>query len=722
MAVKVAGEMRKAQGFEKSGQWAEAEKCYRAILASFPKNARARQGLAAVIQKVSTPSSDTLRTLSELYRSQRFTEMLALAESQSHSFPRSEQIWNLLGAASERLGDLKRAKHAFQKAVEINPARASSHGNLGAIFEHEGDFEQVLVCFSRALSLEPETPKYLLSRGNAHLALESSSEAIRDLEACVEVAPRNHKAQQLLADARRKSGMNERASSGLFETIKVLESDALQAPNNTAFQMQLADSYESLANAYCAEKKNDNAIAFYEKSLAIKPGNVSALANKLHTQTHQCDWRAYAEFTQYHSEIGIDDSGLQPWAFLSFEDNPAKQLKRSENYARQWSLDRPRYEPGQDRKKLRIGYFSSDLSDHATLVLLTGMLEHHDREAFEVFFYGLKAPRQSTLFSRLLAAVDHFVDISDLESERAVERARADNLDLAIDLKGYTEDARTDLFFAGMAPVQINYLGFPGTLGTAAFDYVLADATVIPKEARQHYNEAVLEMPHSYQPNDRVQLMAPTPTRSEFGLPETAVVLCCFNSNYKITPEEFDIWMRILRRNAETVLWLLDGGATVQANLRREAENRGVSGDRLHFARKIRRDKHLARHKVADLFLDTFNVNAHTTASDALYAGLPLVTRTGKQFAARVGASLCKAVGMDDLVATNSATYEAIIETLVQDAEKRQEVRDRLARNLQTAPLFQTEAYTRHLEAGYRAAWDNWRAGNAPTDIEIAAT
>jgi len=721
MADNIASELRKGRAFEKIGNWASAELCYRAILSKFPKNVRARKALADVKHKSGVAPTETLQKLSDLYRAQKFADVAALAETQSREFPRSEKLWNLLGAAAERLGDLNRAKHAFCKAAEINPKRASGHANIGAILERQGLFDEALPHFSQALHLAPATPKYLLFRGNALFALENFADAITDLEACVELDPNNHKAQQLLGDARRKSGRPASAASGLLDAVKLLEADSLQNPGNAGIHTQLAETYESLANAYCAEDNKDAAIAAYEKALHLNPKSEAALANKLHTQIHQCDWRAYREFDEVHKDIGIDGGGLQPWAFLGFEDNPAKQRLRSEVFARQWSLARPAFPPRNEPTKLRIGYFSSDLYDHATLVLLTGMLEHHDRESFEVFFYGLTRPRESALFSRLLSAVEHFRDLSDLDGEAAVASARQDALDIAIDLKGYTEDARTDLFFAGLAPVQINYLGYPGTLGSTAFDYIVADATVIPDCARAHYTESVIALPHSYQPNDRVQGVARTPTHEEAGLPEDVVVLCCFNSNYKITPAEFDIWMRLMRKHNNTVLWLLDGGETPKQNLRKEAELRGVNPERLVFAPKVRRDRHLARHRLADLFLDTFNVNAHTTASDALYTGLPVITRAGSQFAARVGASLCCAVGMDNLVASDSAEYEAMIDQHLQNPDILAATRDRLARNLQNAPLFQTEAYTRHLEAGFQAAWDNWQAGKAPTSIQIKA-
>jgi len=328
-----------------------------------------------------------------------------------------------------------------------------------------------------------------------------------------------------------------------------------------------------------------------------------------------------------------------------------------------------------------------------------------------------------------LATADVVLLVGDLtfgrteQAEEIVARARADRLDIAIDLKGYTHGARNGPFFARMAPLQVNYLGYPGSLGAPVYDYIIADDMVIPPAQRAAYDEHVIYLPHSYQPNDNGRAIAPESlTRAACGLPGEAVVLCCFNASYKIGPREFDIWMRVLHKVARAVLWLLDSNPWARENLRREARARGIDPARLIFAERLPHERHLARQGLADLFVETFNVNAHTTASDALWAGLPVLTCPGAQFAARVGASLCRAVGMDDMIAAEPADYEARLLRLARDPAALRALRARLAATLPAAPLFDTDAYTHQFEAGLRMAWDRWNSGAPACDIHVPAS
>jgi predicted O-linked N-acetylglucosamine transferase (SPINDLY family) len=308
-----------------------------------------------------------------------------------------------------------------------------------------------------------------------------------------------------------------------------------------------------------------------------------------------------------------------------------------------------------------------------------------------------------------------------LSDQQAADLARRDELDIAVDLKGYTGDSRLGIFAWRPAPIQISYLGYPGTLAAPFIDYVIADKVVIPEEMRQHYAESVFYLPDSYQVNDNTRTIADRQlTRAEVGLPEAGFVFCCFNSSYKITPQEFDIWMRLLDRVEGSVLWLFEANQWAPDNLRREAEKRAIDPDRLVFAERLPQAEHLARHRLADLFLDTFNVNAHTTASDALWAGLPVVTRLGRGFAARVAGSLLQAVGLPELVTTTSEDYEALALDLATDPARLSTIKARLATNRLTMPLFDSEALTRHIEAAYETVYGNYLTGDEPRDIVIS--
>jgi predicted O-linked N-acetylglucosamine transferase (SPINDLY family) len=349
---------------------------------------------------------------------------------------------------------------------------------------------------------------------------------------------------------------------------------------------------------------------------------------------------------------------------------------------------------------VRLGYFSADFHDHATMHLMAGLLREHDRARFEIHAYSYGRTPGGAQREALLGRVDHFADVADLSDRAVVELARGHGLDLAIDLKGYTRNGRSQLFAHRLAPVQVSYLGYPGTSGADFFDYLIADAVVVPDAELAHYSERVVRLPHSYQPNDDRRAIAPAQTtRARFGLPETGFVFCCFNQNYKIGPREWAIWMRLLQRVDGSVLWLLRSNKWAEANLRRAAKQAGVAPTRLVFAGRLHHAEHLERHRHADLFIDTFNVNAHTTASDALWAGLPVVTRPGRQFAARVAASLLTAIDLPELIAESDEAYETLILDLATDPARLAAIRAKLAANRLTAPLFDTVRYTRDFES-----------------------
>ena len=322
---------------------------------------------------------------------------------------------------------------------------------------------------------------------------------------------------------------------------------------------------------------------------------------------------------------------------------------------------------------------------------------------------------------RVSAAMDRFVDVRTKADREVAELSRSLEVDIAVDLKGFTKESRVGIFAERAAPIQVNYLGYPGTMGVDYIDYLIADPTVIPESAQRYYSEKIVYLPDSYQPNDsRRSISSKKVARTEEGLPEDRFVYCCFNGAYKISPAVFDVWMRILRRVEGSVLWLLEDNLQARDNLRKEAQRRGIAAERLIFARWTPLAEHLARHPLADLVLDTFPYNAHTTASDALWAGLPVLTRMGETFASRVGASLLKAVNLPELITATEAEYEELAVDLARDGERLQALRRKLEQNRLTAPLFDTVAYARHLESAYSAMFERYEAGLPPEHIHIA--
>lgn len=422
-----------------------------------------------------------------------------------------------------------------------------------------------------------------------------------------------------------------------------------------------------------------------------------------------CDWSAHDEFAAAADRLGLTGDAVTPFSMLAFEDNPERQAQRSRHYAQTSFPHDPLplpAKPERQPRRLRIGYFTANFREHAMAHLMAGMLREHDRTRFEIIAYSYGAARGEEMREKVMESVDRFIDIHTMTDRAVVDLVRRDEIDIAIDLQGYTQRSRSRLFAWRLAPVQINFLGFPGTMGADFIDYIIADRIVIPEAAEQFYSEKPVCLPHSYFPTDNQQRIDGANTeRRDFGLPDDGFVFCCFNQNYKIGPREFDIWMRLLGKVDGSVLWLLRSNRWVEANLRREASARGIDPARLIFAEKLPNAEHLARHRHADLFVDTFNVNAHTTATDALWTGLPVVTKAGRQFAARVAASLLSAVGLPELITETEEEYEALVLELATAPERFAAVRSKLATNRLTEPLFDTARYTRDFEAALEGTY-----------------
>lgn len=377
----------------------------------------------------------------------------------------------------------------------------------------------------------------------------------------------------------------------------------------------------------------------------------------------------------------------------------------------------PLHAPGN---RIRVGYYSADFHDHATLYLMAEMLETHDRERFELYGFSFGPDASGDMRTRVLPVFEKFIDVRAMSDREVAALSNNLGIDIAVDLKGFTGDGRPGLFAERCAPIQVNFLGYPGTLAADCIDYVIADEIVVSRQAQAEFTEHIVVLPHSYQPNDSKRKISDRVfARDELGLPQDNFVFCCLNNNYKISPEAFDGWMRILTAADKSVLWLMEGSKQAALNLRAEAEARGIDGARLVFAKRMPQAEHLARLRLADLFLDTLPYNAHTTASDALWAGLPVLTLAGRSFAGRVAASLLSALDVTDLIADSQEEYEAKAIAMAHNCEALAETKARLARNRTNSTLFDGRAFARAIEAAYEVMYARHRAGLAPERIEI---
>jgi predicted O-linked N-acetylglucosamine transferase (SPINDLY family) len=500
--------------------------------------------------------------------------------------------------------------------------------------------------------------------------------------------------------------------------------DAIEAYNKAlATKPDYAEAYSNMGNALQEQGKLEEAIKAYRKSLAIKPDYASVRAQCLYQLAHVCNWSSIEKDRHLLPKLGVQGEAIAPFSLLALEDAPDRHRLRSVKHSRAKYPQKATLlsaKPTEKSKRLRIGYFSADFHNHATMYLMAQVFAAHDKSHFEIFAYSYGPHKQDEMRQKLVSSVDMFHDVRELNDMQIVELARVEHLDIAVDLKGFTKNTRLAPFAYGLAPVQISYLGYPGTLGTDFMDYIVADPVVIPDDKRPYYPEKVIHLPNSYQPTDNTRVISEKIiTREDMGLPSKGFVFCCFNKNYKISPREFDIWMRLLGRVEGSFLWLLKSNELAEQNLKREAEARGINADRLVFAQKVPQAEHLARQKLADIFLDTFNVNAHTTTSDALWAGLPVVTKLGAGFAARVAGSLLTAIGLPELITESEEEYEAVALALATDPTQLAHIKAKLDRNRLTQPLFDSEMYTKHLEAGYQMAYDHYFYGRERSDIVV---
>ena len=470
----------------------------------------------------------------------------------------------------------------------------------------------------------------------------------------------------------------------------------------------------------------DEGIASYARALEIKPDLPFVPGRLFHAQAERADWSVRVPEASRASLIaGVRDgkSVCAPFAFLAITDDAAAQLQCAQVFARahaQSNAPRPRVRPDR-HAKLRVAYVSADLREHAVAYLLTAALERHDRERFETVGVSLRPAEASAEGARIRAAFDRFIDVSGMSDAATVAMLNDLEVDIAVDLNGYTQGFRPQIFALGAAPIQVGYLGYPGTLGGPFMDYLIADAFVIPPDARQFYSEAVVYLPDCFQANDATRAIGERADRATEGLPPAAFVFCCFNNSPKLNPGMFDVWMRLLAQVPESVLWLLGAEGTVSENLRREAVARGIAAERVILAGRIPYADHLARLALADLFLDTVPFNAGATASDALWAGLPVLTCAGEAFAARMAGSLLRAIGLPELITTDLETYERQALDLARQPQRLQSLRRRLVENRGTCPLFDTNRFVRHLESAYVEMWQRHARGEQPAAFTVVA-
>ena len=724
------------------------------------------------------PPSDQLQAIISVFTQGQLKQALSDASQMLEKFPNSAVLYNIAGASNAGLMQFDAAIDKYKQSLKIKPDYAKAYNNMAVALNHKGDSKAAVDSCKQALKIEPDyADAYnnmgiaLNDKGDRDAAIDSYKQALKinphdaevhnnmgvalkdkgDLMAAIESCKQSLKINPDFAEAYynmgiafKDNGDREAALEGYKQALKI-NPDYAKAYNNMGIILNdkgdvsaAIDSYEraikikpdypeayyNRGNALVKKGALEAAIKSFEMALKIKPDYQAARAGKLIQHSYMCDWAALEQDRHFVATLETSIESIEPFGILPLEDAPDRHRVRSETYAKKLygyktSLP-PVVRPSQKPQRLRIGYFSADFNAHPVAQLIAKVLEVHDRSQFEIYGYSIGPSKDDDMRQRLIKAFDVFIDVRDMNDKEVALLARQDKIDIAIDLTGYTENSRTGIFAYWAAPVQINYLGYPGTMGADFIDYIIADRTLIPMDRQKFYSEKPIYLPHHYQAQDNtLPISDDTPSRLDLGLPEKGFVFCAINNSYKIRASEFDIWMRLLGHVDGSVLWLLESNKWMKGNLYKEAQLRGISADRLVFAQKVSHEKYLAQFRKADLYLDTFNYNAGATASNALWAGLPVLTKLGESYTARMAGSLLTSIGLPELATHSEEDYESLALALATNPERLAQIRRTLADNRLSTPLFDTALFTKHLENGFEQVYQRYYDGKLPDDIFV---
>ena len=648
------------------------------------------------------------------------------------------------GVVLSRLGRLEAALESYDRAVAITPDEVLALFNRADVLRQLERTDEALASYDRIIAIKPDHAQSYCNRGVLLTELERYAEARADFDRALGISTDipdvyygrgrllhilRHFAEAL-ADYRRASMLNPDSVAPYLAQAEVLADtdrwqDALAGYDKVlALQPDYPQAHFSRANVLMKLRRHVEAIQAYERALAGKPDLPFASALLQHARMLICDWEGFdAAVEPIVAAVRSGERIFNPFPFLAMTEDPSIHYECARTFVQKFipakeDLSAPPHRPASE--KLRVGYFSCDFREHPVAMLLSELFESHDRSRFEVTAFSLGPDDSSAARERLTKAFDRFVDVRNTTDRDVALLARNHKIDIAIDLCGHTVGQRMGIFSHRAAPVQATWLGYAGTTGAGYFDYLIGDPTVIPPEHRPYFSEKIVYLPHCYLPNDSTRVIAAPPSREQVGLPAQGFVFCSFNNSYKFTPEVFSSWMRILRRVEDSVLWLAQNEPAAAKSLLREAERRDIDPRRLIFAgRTAGLPQHLARLQLADLFLDTLPYNAHSTAIDALWAGLPVLTRLGGSFAGRVAASLLRAIELPELVTTSIQQYEELAVALATNPIQLAEMRERLARNRLAAPLFDSRAFVRDLEAAYLGMYERYSRKLAPEHIYV---
>lgn len=682
----------RALALDKIGKHTEAEEVFQELIKLIPANADAFYGLG-----------------NALCNQKRTSEAVAAFHKALKLKPDYGLAWFNLGNAllDQKLWD--DAIEAYGHSSNNMPYHAATYSNCGNAYTAKHMYKEAQELYDAAVACNP---KFFEAYFNKAVLYNLNGRFLEAIEAChnlIQINPNHSKVMNALGVA--LAGIKHHVAA-----IDAFEKAIEQNPKQVEAWSNMAGSYEIL-------HKHEDAVRCCKEAMQLDPDYPNIRARMAFKQLYICDWSDATETVNILLSKLKGGTACDPFRYVAFSKDASLHHKIARKWARSLEntlikVESPPTPP--IHKRIKIGYFSADFHLHATALLAARLFELHDKEQFETYAFSFGPDRKDEMFQRLNKSFDHWIDIRAMDDKNVVKKARELEIDIAVDLKGYTLDHRIGIFQLRLAPIQISYLGFPGTTGCSHMDYIIADRTLIPPRLRKFYTEKVIYLPHSYQINDdKKEVPKKRLSRAKLGLPKAGFVFCCFNNNYKITPEVFDVWMRLLKQVPGSVIWLLKDNELAEKNLRTEAIKRGVAPERIVFAPRTSAMEHLARQRAADLFLDTLPCNAHTTASDALLVGLPVLTCMGDSFASRVAASLLKAQGLEDLITESLQEYEARAIELATNPTTLKQIRQRCRKAINEGRLFDSAGTTRAIEQAYTTAYKTMHQAKPPRDITV---
>jgi len=702
LAFNIINELKKAVQYHQSGELEKSEKIYKKIL------------------KINPNHSDSLWLLGLIaHQVGKSDKAINLINKAIQNNPKNPIYHNDLGIVFQCQGKLNDATSCFQKALQLKSDFVLAYNNLGNVFKEQGRLSEAISCYQKALQLKPDLAEPYFNIGNAFKEQGKVNEAISYFQKAVKLMPGFAGAYNNMGNAFKEQGR-------LSEAISCYQKALQLKPDH-------ANAYNNLGNVFKDLKKSDEAIACYKKALDINPNFAEAYSQLTNQLQQTCAWQELEGLSAKLDGLtkkSLDSGtkpGESPFISLSRHTDPALNFA----IARSWSCDIARSmsnlkihftfdERKLFKRKIAVGYLSNDFCNHPVAHLMLSLFGLHNRDEFEIFCYSYGEDDGSYYRERIKRDCDKFIDIRDLNYIDAAKCIYKDQIDILVDLTGHTSNNRLSICALRPAPIQVSYLGFPGTTGADFFDYTITDRIVTPEDHAPYYSENFVYMPHCYQVNDHTQVISNRDWKEmDFGLPEDTFVFCSFNQPYKIERIIFNVWINILLQVPESVLWLSLENKTAETNLRHESEARDLKSERLIFSNRLPPDEHLKRLKLADMALDTRIYNGGATTSNALWAGVPVLTLQGNHFASRMSASILTSIGLTEMITYSLEEYETLAVRLAHHPDEFQTIRQKLAQNRLTAPLFDTPRFARNLETAYTEMWKIFLAGERPRQIEV---